>query len=363
MKLTRKSVDKLDEGFLFALGLVGLAISFIQVALRDPFQLAAAIPFVTLGVMWPFYVGYMRGAIELNCIQERLRGWICLLVGTFSYFAFFAATLIRGSYVNLDIVTYCWTELLVALSILLGLAIAYKFMKWVRRIFRPDVPLNQYALSGTAFCAGTLAFLSSLVIGYTRDLYGRDVFRMIFVIGSPEPLFWFSIIFGLLSVAMIIEKAAENMVSVQSESPDMRSVPRRLRDCFLVRGLVFGAILLDYTSDFKSECRVLWQLALEFWVLGSIFLAVGAFFVSGLLLVLATGVAFVADIIFCRAGTITFRNIGTKTPEKVGYILWVFLIICAMVLSGNVTATMVMLVLVTVAHLLPHIGRTGSHKN
>ena len=87
-----KKVDRLDNAFLFVLSSVGLLISFIQIRQKSLSGLIEAIPFLLLGIILPFYVGYLRGAIEKDSLGERIRGWICLIIGTTSYFALYLSS-------------------------------------------------------------------------------------------------------------------------------------------------------------------------------------------------------------------------------------------------------------------------------
>ena len=66
-------VDRLDNAFLFALSSIGLLISFMQIRQETVSGLIEAIPFLLLDIALPFYVGYMRGAIEkASCLLCEL---------------------------------------------------------------------------------------------------------------------------------------------------------------------------------------------------------------------------------------------------------------------------------------------------
>lgn len=76
------NVDKLDDAFLFVLGLGILGFAIVEGSIKDSSWLYDAIPVLIAGVGFPFYVGYVRGALN-DSVIERMRGWIYLLVGYF----------------------------------------------------------------------------------------------------------------------------------------------------------------------------------------------------------------------------------------------------------------------------------------
>lgn len=89
MESSQQKIDRLDDAFLFSLSLVSIVISFIQINMKDLIQILEAVPFLLLGVILPFVVGYVKGALEINSLEERMRGWIYFVIGMISYFAFF----------------------------------------------------------------------------------------------------------------------------------------------------------------------------------------------------------------------------------------------------------------------------------
>jgi hypothetical protein len=54
-------------------------------------------PLLIVGLFFPFYIGYLRGAIVVDSILERIRGWIYFTTGTSIYAAGLAAILLRNS--------------------------------------------------------------------------------------------------------------------------------------------------------------------------------------------------------------------------------------------------------------------------
>jgi hypothetical protein len=84
-----RKTERLDDAFLFILGSVGLIISFMQITMKELTEIVEAMPFLLLGIALPFIVGYLKGAIEIDSVEERMRGWIYFVIGISSYFAFF----------------------------------------------------------------------------------------------------------------------------------------------------------------------------------------------------------------------------------------------------------------------------------
>jgi len=75
-----RKLERLDDAFLFLLGFVGLVITVLQVYLfgTSLIGLLETFPLIFLGIVMPFYVGYIRGAISIHLINrsivERMRG-------------------------------------------------------------------------------------------------------------------------------------------------------------------------------------------------------------------------------------------------------------------------------------------------
>lgn len=88
----QNKLDRLDDAFLFTISLVGVLFTVVQVATEGITGLIEILPLLILGIAIPFYVGYIRGAIECKSVIERARGWVYLAVVVIAYFAFFTGT-------------------------------------------------------------------------------------------------------------------------------------------------------------------------------------------------------------------------------------------------------------------------------
>ena len=142
MEENRRKLNNLDNALLFAIGSVTLIITLLQINLNDLTQVIEAIPFVILGIILPFIVGYIRGSIEFNTIEERVRGWIYFFIGTSSYFAFFFVFRIRQQ-------PYILTETLFVTILVIGMLVTLSFIKWSNNVFGVKNQAIKYAYSGT----------------------------------------------------------------------------------------------------------------------------------------------------------------------------------------------------------------------
>jgi len=81
----RLRLGKIDSLILFLPSLLGLAYSLLQYSVIGTRLLTYYIPVLFFGIPLPIYIGYIRGAIRLDSIVERARGWIYLAAGILSY--------------------------------------------------------------------------------------------------------------------------------------------------------------------------------------------------------------------------------------------------------------------------------------
>ena len=76
-------LERMDRLLLFACGLYGIVTTLTQYLGAKTW--AAYIATLAFGVAMPVYVGYIRGAIIIDSVVERARGWIYLVFGTIAY--------------------------------------------------------------------------------------------------------------------------------------------------------------------------------------------------------------------------------------------------------------------------------------
>lgn len=142
------ALDKLDEAFLFTIGFVGLIFTIIQVYQNSDIASFAQIsPLLVLGIVLPFYVGYIRGAIY-NSLIERLRGWIYLVVGVSAYCALITITSESG------LLSFSFF-----IFIFLAIASIGYIEQWFKHTFKfEETAQNMFSLSGTVVSSFVLAY-------------------------------------------------------------------------------------------------------------------------------------------------------------------------------------------------------------
>jgi len=342
-----KKIERFDDAFLFALGSTGLVISLLQVVMKDLNAVVEAIPFLLLGIVFPFYVGYLRGAIEVDSNEERLRGWIYFLIGTSYYFGSFVLSSIRSQ--NLQI-SYVNGQILFYAAIVLGLITTDRILKWSKKVFSVSSSSAQYAFSGTGLCAVSIAFLFSIALGYIHDFYGKDLFGMI-VEGSPEPLFWLSIIGASVCFVLIVEKAARDALQTQLRLQRFRGVGARLMNFSFARAVFLGSTLLEYALDFNLRARLLWLGAFVFWVLGCLLWVEKVALLPQIFFFMTIVALFVAAVLFQRTRRITFEGIEGRFPIKTGYMVLVFAALVGMILGSEFVQGAILIVGLTIIFL------------
>lgn len=77
-------MDRLDTLLLFFSSSLSIGFSLIF-AFFGKEVLFSFLPALFLGWVMPIYVGYVRGSLILDQIEERVRGWIYLIMGTGLY--------------------------------------------------------------------------------------------------------------------------------------------------------------------------------------------------------------------------------------------------------------------------------------
>ena len=167
----RMSIDRLDDAFLFALAIPSLLISFIQTYIGGIQGFIETSPILIIGVACPFYVGYVKGAIENNII-ERVRGWVYLIVGILFYLSLFLPTFTLSFALSNYIFfgTYF-------LLIILTLFIIERFYKWLDKIFNIFISniQNDFVYYWSAFSAISLAFASRIAVILVSDILKQHI--------------------------------------------------------------------------------------------------------------------------------------------------------------------------------------------
>lgn len=78
-------MERFDEFFLFITSVLGLFFSLLYTLLGYREIVYGFLPLLIIGLVIPIYIGYIRGAILLDMLEERVRGWIYFLSGVGIY--------------------------------------------------------------------------------------------------------------------------------------------------------------------------------------------------------------------------------------------------------------------------------------
>ncbi len=340
-------IDKLDDAFLFALSSIGLIISIIQITMTEPAEIIEAVPFLLLGVGLPFIVGYLRGAIQINSLNERMRGWIYFVIGTSSYFAFFVTAKIDAPYV--------YKESVFLFSLIFGSFIAYTLLKWSKKVFDIGSVTSQYAFSGTALCAVVLAFLFRLIVSFYSDFQGKDIYGIIST-GSSEILFWISIILASFTISLIHEKASHALFDLDAlktvmKLPRVKEKISRFTNFFLIKGLILALMLFEYVFAFEPKACFLWLQAFVFWILGCLLWVAGIPIFPQVFFFVTIIFTLIAVIIFHKIKTVEFEHLDRITPTKSGYALLFAYSTVFMAITGSLQTGAILIVLVTISYI------------
>ena len=342
----RSKIERLDTAFLFGLASIGLIIAFLETN-KDLTSAIEAIPFLFLGVLLPFLVGYMRGAIELDSVEERLRGWIYFLIGTSSYFAFFVFNWVHAEYV--------YKETAFISVIMFSILVAYFLLSWSKKVFGVSGASCQYAFSGTIFSAMAIAFINRLAVAMFFDYQNR---ALLLSSRNPDFLFWFSIVVFALSTVIILEKASTNAINAELKLPKSEGKLQKIRSFTPIKGLILGFKLLEYAFDFNLETFFIWSQAFALWALGCFLWVVGIPFFPQTFFMIAIIFSLIAIIAFFKMEPIRYKRLENTTPNKTTDVLLIFVSLVAMVLfSSPLIAVLVLIILLTIHELLIQLNK------
>ena len=79
--------ESLDTALLFFSSSLGLCFTLIHIFLGE-LALLYFLPTLFLGWFMPIYIGFIRGSLTLDLVEERVRGWIYLTTGVGLYVIF-----------------------------------------------------------------------------------------------------------------------------------------------------------------------------------------------------------------------------------------------------------------------------------
>jgi hypothetical protein len=196
-------LDSLDKAFLFLLGSINIAFALLQTVLGGQNAVLLFAPLLLIGLFFPFYIGYLRGAIVLHSVLERTRGWIYFAVGVTIYAASLATILCRDYYPQ-------WPDLSLILYMLcyaVGYLVSRRWVASILRATETRLTARDLAVIGGTVGA-SLALSASVVLAEENLRVWISVSGMI----APEGAFirLGSVAFPLLVFA-VIERACRQL--------------------------------------------------------------------------------------------------------------------------------------------------------
>jgi len=331
----------MDTAFLFGLASIGLIIAFLETN-KDLARAIEAIPFLFLGVLLPFLIGYMRGAIELDSIEERLRGWIYFLIGTSSYFAFLVFNWVHAEYL--------YKETAFISVVMFSILVAYFLLKWSKKVFGVSGASCQYAFSGTIFSAMVIAFVNRLSVSIFFDYQNK---ALSLSSKTPDFLFWTSIVVFAFSIVVILDKASTNAINAELKLPKFEGKLQKILSFTPFKGLILGFMLVEYAFDFNLETFFIWSQAFALWVFGCFLWILGIPLFPQIFFMVAIIFSLIAIIAFFKMEPIHYNNLENTPLNKASYILLVFSVLLSAILFPQTRIqVLIFVILLTILDLL-----------
>jgi len=107
-------MERLDEFFLFITSVLGLFFSWLYTLLGYREIVYGFLPLLIIGVVIPIYIGYVRGAILLDTLEERVRGWIYFLYGVTFYLSLCALLAVNKLFPILNVESEIFSRLFIS---------------------------------------------------------------------------------------------------------------------------------------------------------------------------------------------------------------------------------------------------------
>jgi len=150
----------LDDAFLFMIGLSNFIFSLLQVLLGGKMAFIVFTPFLFAGLLYPFYVGCLRGAVETNSILERVRGWVYFAIGMTAYVSMTTVVYLRDfqpELSGLSLPMYVFFAFV-------GGYIALRLIRWVIKVTDSNPSESDLLTIGATVGAACLLTFSAFLI-------------------------------------------------------------------------------------------------------------------------------------------------------------------------------------------------------
>jgi len=184
-----KIVSKLDSALLFFASSVNLVFG-LGYAIFAFEWLKIFVLFLIMSWIIPIYVGYIRGALIQDSIDERIRGWIYFAYGTAYYACFLTIFMLLITTMNL--------------SISLAAIIPMIFMKLIKIQFWPVIVHDLFKVryenfNESVFRAITFTEVSVLILSFGMAIVGILWSNLI-----PIPQFYLYLISTIIVLVIVV---------------------------------------------------------------------------------------------------------------------------------------------------------------
>ena len=290
------------------IGSSGFVFSVLQGFIGGQEALLLFTPFLFSGLMYPFYIGCLRGTVERASWKEsmlqRARGWIYFGVGAIAYAAMAVVAIFRDFAPELAspaIFPYF-------AIVLLGFPLSFRLIRWVRNVTDTSSESDSVVIRTTVAAAFLLVVSTFWMEEVTRgSIHGAQPVRL----ENISVLLWLVLILFLLFVLLekvaIAQCAPEGGLTWRAgrlEPSDLGQVwISDLTTCLCV------GIVSDDTAPCLSALSLLvWAVAGFLWKIIPGWVAWLVWFLGILLLC-------VALVIYIRVPTERMREIATSRGE------------------------------------------------
>ena len=219
------------------------------------------------GLIWPFYTGYVEGAVEANAPEiNRLRGWIYFLSGALTYAWFTALILIE---LKLPTASYgaFWAGLVSAIFtslFTLSQLVYAKLIAWTFKVFGYEFKQrDMLTLACASFGGGilTVAFLwLSGTLYLVHDLVSIPGETIIFL-----TILACFVVFEKTSRALVgSEKLHEAVSTTQIDTNYyfMQALKLTIRRCFVSNRFALALIVVGWAVSFAIGSLSSWSLVI-----------------------------------------------------------------------------------------------------
>jgi len=227
-------------------------------------------PLFITGLAWPFYIGYLRGAISTDTMLERVRGWVYFCLGSSVWLALLMVTIVRDYYPGVS--DSVFASLWFVYSIVWAIGFLVSYYVAIRLIHATNTKLSRKEraiIANTAWAAVLLSFFISFGSDHMRFLISlasqvHESEGVLVLIVNPW-LPWLVLCFFafviLERVTRLLAKASTQLEVMSRESigPDLLTHRTQLTMMFaFMSGVVY--LLIGCTS----QKRLFWWTILSF---------------------------------------------------------------------------------------------------